>query len=205
MATISLTINKAFIFRYVSNHMNLTREQREKKAFKILYGHQIIHIRGTDLYFVESESNPDVYYETSDKTCTCPYHTAYQEPCKHMIAVEYALQNEIFPMEMIIEQINHFIQQHSQHKKDMQLSIIEKTTKIATKEASRLTKMVYEKKFEELKSKLNEKVTKLKDEVEDLKAKKKEVKLSNRTKVLVRKSQKCNPKKLTYKDDKYGF
>lgn len=185
--------------------MNLTREQREKKAEKIMYGSHIISIINTELYLVESESNPDVYYQTSKTTCTCPYHTAYQEDCKHMIAIEFMQKKAIFPMHMEMENTADFIQKHAQMKKDMRNDIVEKATKIAIREASRSTKMIYEKKFEELKSKLNERVTRLKDEIEDLKAKKKEVKLSNRTKLLVKKSQKCNPKKLSYKDDKYGF
>jgi hypothetical protein len=186
--------------------MNLPRDIREKKALKILYGSQIISVINTEMYLVESESKPDDYYQTSKNTCTCPYHTAYQEPCKHMIAIEFLNEKKIFPMHMEIEQTSDFIQNHAQLKKDYANKLVLDTTKIVTRMAAKKFRDEYETKFKEIKSKLEGRITKLKDEIEDMKEKKKELKLLNmKPKKIVQKPQNCNPKKLTYKDDKYGF
>lgn len=202
--------------------MNLTREQREKKALKILYGSQIISVINTELYLVESESDPDTYYQVSSNTCTCPYHTAYQEECKHIIALQFMKTKTIYPMHMEIENTADFIQKHSQHKKEMMQKIIFDTTRDIGRLLSKQYKQEYEKKFEDLKSKLNSRITKLKDEIEDLKAKRKEVKLKKSVSIpdimrlkplskeelkniTSKKPQKCNPKELKYKSDKYGF
>ena len=72
-------------------------QKREDKAKVIASSRQVYRIINSDVFYVESETEDDLYYYVMFDTdgcewCSCWDYSARQVRCKHLIAVAYAIK-----------------------------------------------------------------------------------------------------------------
>ncbi|HET6717108.1 MAG TPA: hypothetical protein VFG90_08245 [Nitrososphaeraceae archaeon] len=76
------------------------KDRREGKGRVIALSRRVYRIVNSDVFYVESETNDDMYYYVMFNTakgfewCSCKDHerNAYQMKCKHLHGVEYAIR-----------------------------------------------------------------------------------------------------------------
>jgi predicted nucleic acid-binding Zn finger protein len=74
------------------------RNKREGKGRVIALSRRVYRIVNTDVFYVESESNDEMYYYVMFNTdkgfewCSCPSFENHHRKCKHLFGVEYAIR-----------------------------------------------------------------------------------------------------------------
>jgi predicted nucleic acid-binding Zn finger protein len=76
------------------------KDRREGKGRVIALSRRVYRIVNTDVFYVESESNDEMYYYVMFDTtkefewCSCKdfERSRYQNKCKHLYGVEYAIK-----------------------------------------------------------------------------------------------------------------
>lgn len=80
--------------------INQNKDRRDGKGRVIALSRRVYRIENTDVFYVESESNDDMYYYVMFNTdkkfewCSCKdfEKNRYQIKCKHLAGVEYAIR-----------------------------------------------------------------------------------------------------------------